>query len=345
MNRKFLLCLLTLFLTISLEAIEWKQPTPKDADLFKKDVPAFSTHGEFIYWSCDEGALDYALTMNGPAWGPNNNYAQGDFKIANYPWDPGFRVSLSYFNAPKFWEISGQYTWLHIEGSDQASNPAEDDRYLTATWAQVIPSPLTSAKSHIHLNHKLGDLTVARIFHPNPHLKLRLLMGIPLAYFYQKWKIDYQNANDNTTQTSLKWKFFGPGLQIGVKGDWFWGNNFYLIGKISTALFIGRYKNYSYQKTNYAPTSEYNTETPFRNAKYKHYRPAYVTQYLIGPSWQKNFTKNRMELFAGYEFNAWFNLHEVFRSGHGNRSAAKETFINRELLILHGLTARLSIDF
>ena len=66
---------------------------------------------------------------------------------------------------------------------------------------------------------------------------------------------------------------------------------------------------------------------------------------IIGPSWQKNLPKNRIELFAGFEMNLWINLQEVYRSTSSTAMGAKETWINSSTLALYGLTTRLTVDF
>jgi hypothetical protein len=66
---------------------------------------------------------------------------------------------------------------------------------------------------------------------------------------------------------------------------------------------------------------------------------------LIGPSWQKNFTCNRIEIFAGYEMNLWFNLQEIYRSTSGVPSAEKQTWQTTNALVLQGLTTRIVYDF
>src|SRR5690348_11615708 len=74
-----------------------KEPPPFDADLYRRDVQAFTLSGEFLYWRVQEGALDYALSMTGTAWGPSECYAQGTYQNATFNGDPGFRMSLRFF--------------------------------------------------------------------------------------------------------------------------------------------------------------------------------------------------------------------------------------------------------
>gem|GEM_PF-4211976 len=73
--------------------------------------------------------------------------------------------------------------------------------------------------------------------------------------------------------------------------------------------------------------------------------PAFQSQFYFGPSYQKNFPNQRLEIFVGYELVTWLNLQEIYHSTSGAPSDPKETWINTSALALQGLTARASIDF
>ena len=152
-------------------------PEKCDADLFRKEVQVYSISAEFLYWTVAEGALDYALKMKHPAWGPSLSYAQGTFERAGYDVDPGVRVSFLFFRAPHFWEVRWQYTRVTLVGHDHVDKPSETDNFITGTWPQITEAPLASASSHIHMNYNVFDMNVDRVFFPNPHLRLRLIGG------------------------------------------------------------------------------------------------------------------------------------------------------------------------
>src|SRR5579863_2862199 len=40
-----------------------------DCDLFSKDKKVLFVNLEFLWWTVNEGALDYAIKMKNPAWG------------------------------------------------------------------------------------------------------------------------------------------------------------------------------------------------------------------------------------------------------------------------------------
>lgn len=343
--RSFLcagICAITLASTLGAKEAT---PPPFDADLFRKDVQVWSGHGEFLFWRVQEGCLDYALTMKQSAWGPANCYANGNFKNATFNGDPGFRIGLSFFRAPKYWEVKGQYTRLTASGENSAGKPDPDQEFLTGTWPQIFSLPMAGAKSYIHLNYNVADLCVDRVFNPNPHLRLRLLGGGIVAWINQNWKVTYHDSSSNQTVVNNRWHFIGGGLKTGTIVDWYWGRDVYITADATLGALLGNYKNESKQRSSFSPGVGYDTSLPLRDTHFSDVRPSFTAQFIFGPSYQKSFSNSRMEFFVGYELNAWLNLHEVFRSTSGSESAAKETWINSSMIALQGLTSRLTIDF
>lgn len=311
------------------------QKPPYDADLFRKDTEVISFHGEFLYWSVQESAVDYAQKMNEVAASPS--YAIGKVKSASYEIAPGLRCAVSYYNAPKYWEVRGQYTHLISRGKNRAEPPSTANEYLTGTWPQIFTNALVHAHSSIFFDYNLFDLSVARVFITNPHFRLKMVAGLGVAWMNQDWKVQYFDNADSTTIRN-RWDYTGGGMRLGITGDWFWGNNIYLTGLATMGAYMGSYHNIVKQTA----TTE---SLGIRNSHFSDARPAYVGQFAIGPSWQQNFCSLRIEVFAGYELSAWFNLQEIRHSTSSTGSNAKETWINTSALALQGLTTRLTLDF
>ncbi len=325
------------------------QPEPPSVgcvpDLFKRYDQVFSAHAEFLLWSVATGDLDYALKMRNDAWGPSPSFAQGKYETATYGLDPGFRLGLLFFRAPHYWEVRWQYTRMTSSGENHSNKPEPANQFLTGTWPQISDQPLAEAKSRIHLNYNVFDWLIDRVFFPNPHLRLRFVGGSLVTWMNQDWKVRYRDVVSNTTTTRNKWKYVGAGLKSGTIVDWYWTGDLYMTASGFFGVTMGSYSNHSRQTTTFQPTPDDNPAVPVRNASYSDVRPAAVIQILLGPSWQKNYTCTRIELFAGFELTSWFNLQEIFRSSSGAPADAKETWINSSMLSLYGLTTRLSIDF
>ena len=244
--------------------------------------------------------------------------------------------------------MRGQYTHLISRGKNRASPPAAAEEYLIGTWPQIVVNPLVHAESAIMFNYNIFDLMIDRLFNPNPHLRLRMLAGLAAAWIHQDWKVHYFDSTGQNSTLRNRWHYTAGGLKIGIMGDWFWGNNFYLTGLSTIGGFMGSYQNIAKQTA-----SIYSF--PLRNSIFNDVRPAFAAQFSIGPSWQKNLPHNRIEIFAGYELNALFNLQEVRRSSAlgiepgldttFTTSTANETWLNQGVIALQGLTTRLTVDF
>ncbi len=330
---------------LAIETPEPAEEVPFDADLFRKDVQVFSGHLEFLYWTVDEGALDYALKMRHSAWGPSPSYAQGRMESGTFGWDPGFRASFSFFRATRYWEVRWSYTRLTVRGNDCENKPSNPTKFITGTWPQITTGALASAKSHLHMNYNVVDMNVDRYFVPNPHLRMRVLGGFIVAWIDQDWKVRYTDSSLHNSIIRNRWSFTGAGLKSGMTFDWFWTNDIYVSAVGTTAVLIGSYSNTSEQRTNFQPTPADNTAVPIRDMDFRDTRPAFTMQMMLGPSWQKNFCNARYEVFVGYEINLWANLNQIYHSTSGGPSEAKETWINSSLTGLQGLTTRFTMDF
>jgi len=305
--------------------------------LFVERCQLFVT-GEFLYWTVEEGALEYAIKMNKSNGNPMT-FAIGDYQIADYDFCPGFRVALAWYNEPKYWEVSGQYTWLDSSGSDSTNAPDVANRFLVPTWETDAMGYFTRATSKLDLNYQVGDLLVARVFDPNPHLRMRILGGFTAAYIKQDWKVVYEDINDEVDTLENGWRFWGGGFRLGLTADWFWGNQIYFTARSSFATLLGDYENTSKHK------STASNPQNIGNAKYDDHRFAIHGQFMLGPSWQKPYECWSFELFAGYEFNVWMNIHEIIKVPFEDPSMSHQTQHSRGLFGTHGLTARLTIGF
>ena len=323
------------------------QPPPKDPDLFLKDNAIFSSHLEFLYWKPIEGALMYALKMDRQSWNPENTFPVGHYENADYDFDPGFRVTMGYFRAPRYWEIWTTYTRLTARGSEKVHpSNSHPNQFLTATWPTYFQESLSEAKTSIHLNYNVADLNVDRYFIPNPHLRLRMLGGFTGAWMDQDWAVKYYDFDNHTSLIRNRWRFGGAGFRLGLMVDWFWTDDIYVTIRGTLAALVGAYKNSMVQTSSIKLGPEYNTNLPLRNAIYRDARSVGHLQLLMGPSWQRSWKSVRTELFLGYEINSWTNLQEIYFSVQGVPAyASQQTTFNSGVLTLQGLTTRFSIDY
>ncbi|PIS01053.1 MAG: hypothetical protein COT84_04420 [Chlamydiae bacterium CG10_big_fil_rev_8_21_14_0_10_35_9] len=315
-----------------------------DSDLFRKCEEIVFINAEYLLWNVRQNTLDYALYSESPARNNSDSLlASGKFQRAGFGFDSGYRFSLGYFNAPKYWELKAQYAWLYSKANDSISSSS--NHFLIGTFPQLLSRSLVEATSLAQLHYHVADFLIDRVFHPNPHLKLRLYAGITGAFFNQKWKVRYLDVINNTTTTTNNWNFNGVGFRTGVSFDWFWRKDVYITGIMTFANLVGKYKNRSTSITTENLSGSDDISIPVGNTSYEDWRLSFNTQFLAGPSYQRCFQKCRFEIFAGYELNIWTNVLDVFRSTFGTASQSKQTLINSGLLGLQGLTVRVNVDF
>ncbi len=323
-----------------------------DANLFNKDKSVFFVNAEFLYWLVNEGAVDYAVKMDKKPWSTTaNTSAIGNYQNAHFDWTPGLRASFGYFRAPHYWDVFLQYTFVPATGTRTAHAPKESGEFLNGTFLQpelgiggTSTASLHKARCHIALQYHVLDLLYTRRFQPNDHLRMGLFGGLTSAILFQKMKVFYEDTADNHSHINNRWRFEGIGFRIGLKLDWYLGYDLYLTGQASTAMVSGWYKNSSYQDTSF-PVAGADNSRPIRDVELHDNRLAYTGQFLLGLAWEKRWNDIRTELFAGYELNDWWNLHQIYRTGFSAPTAAKETFITNSNLSLQGLTVRLNVDF
>ena len=237
---------------------------PFDADLFRKDEQVFSGHLEFLYWTIEEGALDYALKTNSASWGPDQNYARGSFQTAGFNFNPGFRVALSFYRALRYWEVKWQYTRMTVRGTDEINAPTGSGELITGTWPQIAPAAplgkIQTATNQLHFNYNVFDMLLSRVFNPNPHLRLRMIGGATAAWMSQEWIIRYLDRQNDCNRLNNKWNYAAGGLRLGTAVDWFWTSDIYVTAIGSAGLLMGSYHNHSKQTTTYQPTAAYNRD-------------------------------------------------------------------------------------
>ncbi len=320
----------------------------EDLDLFNKNDQVFYLTADFLYWTVNEGAVDYALKMKHPAWSTTvYDCGVGHYHNAEFDWNPGLRVAFGFFRAPHFWDSTIQYTYLSLDGDDEVHAPDSSDKFLLGTWQEPsirTPIALKHAKSHIVFNYNLLDFMFSRRFFPNPHLRLNVGGGITGVDIKQVWKVRYEDLSNNHSHIRNTWSYLAAGLRFGLHVDWFLGYDLYLTGGMSTALLSGRYTNRSFQKTD-ALTPGADNSISFRNTHFHDTRLAPTIQMLAGISWQKTYESVRATLFAGYELTEWFNLHQIYRTTLGAPTAGKNTYINDSAVALQGLTVSGNLDF
>lgn len=326
------------------------EPRPYDYDLFSKDRETVYADLEAVVWKLLNNqaiGLKFNQPINAPLTGEPGTPSQ--VINMNWKWRPGFRVTVGYFNAPKYWEVMGQYTWFQDSASKSVISPGTSSQHYLKVGGYTpaaLSSPYQLLQNPVECIHAKGDLyyndfstLVARNFYPNPHLRLRVLGGLTSLWAHQDTHVSNEFFN---VPASLDYdyhsKYWGVGFKMGTGADWYWGKDFYLTGKVFWAIVTGRW----------------NTQTKVSQSDglllTQPHDSSYITtqnfQFLFGPSYQKSFEKFRWELFVGYEFNSWLG---ALTSYNYIATDMPQDWINPQPLFqnltLTGVNVRLTLDF
>jgi hypothetical protein len=326
---------------------QWPAQGAYDYDLFSKDREC-----EFF----DLEGLALKLLNNQPigtiAQGPMNTVGvdpQVSQKIVNmnWNWQPGFRLTLGYFNAPKYWEVLGQYTWFKDKGSKRLASPGSGTQqylgvgcYLPSVGSYGAASnPVTKINASAELFYNDLSTLVSRNFYPNPHLRLKVIGGLTSMWTHQTTDlINTFYATDITLNSRFHSKYWGVGFKMGTGADWYWGKDFYLTGKVFWSIVTGRWNT----NTQVSLSDGTLVAQPHDSS----YRTSQNFQFIFGPSYQKSYEKTRLEIFVGYEFNSWLGALSAYN--YQSQSSAQSWLYPQSFfddLTLAGVNIRLTLDF
>lgn len=272
---------------------------------------------QFLYWTVYENQTFFAVTGqeagSSSFTGAQDSGSIGNVKSMSYDWKPGYRLNLGYCFRPDFWEIEGVYTYFYDKGNssiDACSSSSNPTKALVGTFDQGTQSPIFTAKSFIRLNYNQGDLLLGRKFMLTDHLLLRFLFGATGSWITQNWRYAYEGAS--TVKGKQDWKFYGGGMRIGLDADWYIGKGWGFLTKANLGILAGTFREFVYNETNNAGNSVPTPPNVVQDINLKDHRFAYHTQIAFLPSWGKMYSKWGFSVFAGYELNLWFNLHQIY---------------------------------
>jgi Legionella pneumophila major outer membrane protein precursor len=319
---------------------------PYDYDLFSKDRECEYVDVEALVFKLLNNQAVGSIASSPSQQTPSQTYSQTSEKIQNmkWLWRPGFRVTVGYFNAPKYWEVMGQYTWFEDRGHKTVKSPNPSEDYLrTGCYLpiDVYGDPSTSKLTKIQATADLyyNDLStlVTRNFYPNPHLRLRVIGGLTSMWAHQTTNLVNTFTGLADLNNKFHSKYWGVGFKMGTSADWYWGKDFYITGKVFWAIVTGRWNtntkvtDSSGQLYTQVSDSSYNATQNF--------------QFIFGPSYQKSYEKMRWELFVGYEFNTWLGALTTYN--YSLNVPQGWVFPQKffEDLTLTGVNVRLTLDF
>lgn len=325
------------------------QPSPEsrpyDYDLFSKDRECEYVDLEALVFKLLNNQAVGSIASSPSAQTNSQNAPDTSEKIQNlnWQWRPGFRVTLGYFNAPKYWEVMGQYTWFEDRGHKTVKSPDANQQYLRVACYLPISEYQNDKVAQIRATGDLyyNDLStlVSRNFYPNPHLRLKVIGGLTSMWAHQTTNlVNTFTGKVDTLNSKFHTKYWGVGFKMGATADWYWGKDFYLTGKVFWSIVTGRWNTETKVATSGGKLYEQVSDSA--------YNATQNFQFIFGPSYQKSYEKMRWELFVGYELNTWLGALTTYNY---STSAGPQGWLFPqkffEDLTLTGVNVRLTLDF
>ncbi len=180
------------------------------------------------------------------------------------------------------------------------------------TFPQFTTTDMEKAYSNIFLREHMFDVLLSRKFELSSRINLNFFNGLTGGWFKQNWTITYYGQGQTGTITKIKpkWRFKGGGIKTGVSADWELGQGFNWSCLSAIAAIYGNYDNRMKLLHRYPSTG---VDLVLEFIHYDDFRVVTNLQLQMGPSWEKQYKSWGMRMFAGYEINSWFNVHEILR--------------------------------
>ncbi|MEX0961374.1 MAG: Lpg1974 family pore-forming outer membrane protein [Simkaniaceae bacterium] len=308
--------------------------------------PAFFVSGEFLYWKAVENNLDYVIKGQPVPPAGTETSAIGTEYSAKFGGDPGMRFELGYRFCPQFWDVSAQYLYYKGNGHANVHHPAfSTSQMIVGTFAQNTNAEMEKASSSIKLTCHLLDFILAKRFELTENLLFKFNTGVTALWMDQDWRVNYDPFFiNNQAQSNLiqnNWNFSGAGIRFGFEQEWYFGSGFGFLTEFSTAGIVGDYET----KRLYKATPLNGASQTLSDASFHDTRFVPNIQFLLGPNWGRNTCYGHINLFAGYEIQAFFNLAELNRSSFNTNSGSRVSHLSQGVIALQGLTVKLLLNF
>jgi hypothetical protein len=325
---------------------------------------------DFLYWTAHEGQQSYVLPnfvapppgIGGVTPFSGNTAQIGDLKEFTYDWAPGYRIALGFNFSPDYWDLEAQYTYVHPEGSSSVTDPHPPTTtevgngtagpFFVATLLEFTGNTVAAATASAMLNYQTADLLLSKRFKLSKQILGRFGMGGTAAFLSHHFNVDYIPLQPGLLDKHRhKWKFQGGGFKLGLETDWLMGAGVSLLGRFNAGLLYGAYKNKFLNEAfngsgqvlgGLAPGLSYTVQ----DTRMSVHRFASTAQFALEASWGTRINECvDIQLFAGYEFNFWFNVHYFLHSDTESGVSGRNTRYANELLGLQGLTLGSRLNF
>ncbi|QVL57171.1 MAG: MOMP family protein [Simkaniaceae bacterium] len=300
--------------------------TPQDPNRVMDSVhgcveEGFSLEAEFLWWRASLDNLEYAAKVNGSIdFNTGIFNLGGDFKLPDFKFDPGVRVSAGYDFGPKNWDLFARWTYHYTDPTSSTSRPTNSTdtfiialkEFYAADNSQievVVDSARTKWKNQLNVL----DLEMGYDYFFSNRFSFRPNFGLKAAWLDMDYDVNFGNANIGTNflqprfidvQLRNKSDYWGVGPQVGLDGNLHMGWGFSLYSRVSGALLYGAYKTRLSQSDSEGSS--------FRLSNSSEYRQRAMAQIVAGIEWAKCFSNGVLLAFnLGWEGQYWWNQNEM----------------------------------
>ena len=295
------------------------------------DAGPRTCHGSDVYFSADfllwmprQDGLEFAMS------GIGANTGSGNVHSIDFSAEFGFKVGLGYDLPYDGWDIFGQFTWIHGDGSETASGSN------TTTLYRQVNNTVSSAKADWTIKYNVIDLELAHNFFVSKYLKIRPFAGFKGTWQSQDYNINFTDTTISMvdSKTRIDQGFWGFGPRGGINTAWHFINNFSLIGDVAISALWSGYDVERHDTDTFLGLSSNAIDT---HNNYHTVSP--VLELLIGLRYESWFYGNEYHIAidAGWEEQIWW--------GHNRYVVINQPQHNGGNLSFHGLTFKVRFDF
>ena len=289
--------------------------------------------GDVLYWKAFQGGTDYAYTSNTPA----SQWMLGTIHKANYEWEAGYRLGLSYSWPYDNWDLAALYTSIDPTAEGSAKAPIQGNLGMLFNAPDLATALNGSTKWKT--NYSTFDFELGRSFFVSKYLYLRPHFGLRSAWIHQKAKANFSFLG-GTEQVRNRNDFDGAGLRLGGDGKWFLDSHWNFNLATSASMLYGKFKVKNFRKvyTGVRPTYQLKETGDC-------YKTVPAAQMALGFGWETIFAEERchIALNVAYELNYWWRQNQMmnFETSQTNPYGTRYS----DDLGFHGVTGDIQLSF
>jgi len=275
-----------------------RNAAPEGCDLgCSPTVPQWTFFGDLIYLCPRNVEVSLAVPADGPVDLGRVPVQNGPTVIADFGYEPGFRVGGT-IQFTECSQLRSTATWLEATTNAWGSTTPPLVMWPMVTHPEVDLADRTflDASARYLLDLELLDLDWVRILAAGPYHRLDLVLGARYAGLSQELR-SYFIAN-NADQVAVDVNYNGGGIRIGLEGEWFDTTRTLLVYARSAASFTAGEFRCGYRQDN-------NLGQRLVDTSWKAGRVVSILDLEVGLGWQ-NRCEN-LRLTAGYMFSGWHN--------------------------------------